>query len=195
MCDSLSVDFSPDCQTALKKLGGFANFGYIFTVDDISAVAVTAGEITGFTFRTAKQAIKFTTKDRTITAPSPADAEGESNIALVNHTVNFPIYFSTQAELTEAYNVLNADKVAVVLPTPNKQFRVYGISTNSALDFSGFGMMNSGSTDNSGQNLNDPSRLDMALSGLIPNLPAFMDVGTGYADTLTELESYLTPAS
>lgn len=192
--ESLSVDLSPAC-SALKKAAGFANFGYIFTVDDISAVGLSTGTITSFTFKSGKQLVKFQTKERTTTAESPVLSEGESNVALITHTVNLALYFDTQVELNAIQTILDADRLAVVLPTANKQFRVYGIATDSTLyDFANFGLQVTGGADAPGQNLNDPSRINLVLTGDVPNLPAFM-LDTDYATTLALLEGYMTAAA
>lgn len=192
--ESLTTDLAPAC-SAIKKAAGFANFGYIFTIDDISAVSVNSGTISAFTFKSGKEAIKFTTKQRTTTAESPVLSEGESNVALITHTVNLALYFDTQAEINAIQSILDADRLAVVLPTANKQFRVYGIATDSTLyDFANFGLQVTGGADAPGQNLNDPSRINLVLTGDVPNIPAFME-DTDYATTLALLEGYLTPAA
>lgn len=189
--ESLTTSFTPSC-SAIKKVGGFQNFGYLLTVDDLASISVTTGNIDSLTFDSSKVAIKFTTKEKTVTAESPILDEGEGNITLVTHTVNLPIYFDTQAELNEADVILQSDRVAAILPTANNQFRVYGLTNDTTnYNFENFGMKVTGGADAPGQNLNDVSRLNITLTGNMPNLPCFFGVGT-FATDLATLDGYLT---
>ena len=187
--ESLTVSFAPAC-TALKKPGGFQNFGYIGSISDLSSVTYATGAISALSWDSAKVLTKFTTKEFVVTAESPVVDEGEGNVALITHTVNLPIYFDTQAELEAAQTLLDADRLFVILPTINKQFRVYGISATD-WPFESFGLKVTGGADAPGQNLNDPSRLNLTMTGNMPNIPQFF-LDTDYSTTLTLLEGYLT---
>ena len=189
--ESLTVSFAPAC-TALKKPGGFQNFGFIGATSDLSGVTYDSGSgaIEAFTFAATKVLTKFTTKEFVVTAPSPVVDEGEGNVALITHTVNIPIYWDTQAELDALQTLLDADRLFVVLPTINKQLRVYGISSVT-WPFQSFGLKVSGGEDSPGQNLNDPARMNLTLTGNMPNIPQlFLD--TNYDTSLGLLEGYLT---
>lgn len=188
--ESLTVSFAPNC-SALKKTGGFANFGYIGTISDLSGITVASGAISALAWDADKVLTKFTTKERSVTAESPIEDEGEGNVTLVNHTVNLPIYFDTQAELTAIDTILQSDRLFVILPTSNKQFRAYGLVNDlTNYDFENFGLKVSGGSDAPGQNLNDPSRMNLVLSGQMPNVPPFF-LSTDYTATLALLEDYL----
>ena len=186
--ESLTVSFAPAC-TALKKPGGFQNFGYIGAISDVSSVTYATGAISALTFASTKVLTKFTTKEFVVTAPSPVVDEGEGNVALITHTVNLPIYWDTQAELDALQTLLDADRLFVILPTINKQLRVYGISSVT-WPFQSFGLKVTGGEDSPGQNLNDPARMNLTLTGNMPNIPQlFLD--TDYNTSLALLESYL----
>ena len=188
--ESLTVSFAPAC-TALKKPGGFQNFGYIGAISDLASITYATGAIESLTWDSAKVLTKFTTKEFVVTAESPVVDEGEGNVALITHTVNLPIYFDTQAELEAAQTLLDADRLFVILPTINKQFRCYGISSED-WPFESFGLKVTGGADAPGQNLNDPSRLNLTMTGNMPNIPQFFIASGGtYAASETELESYL----
>ena len=188
--ESLTVSFAPAC-TALKKPGGFQNFGYIGAISDLASITYATGAIESLTWDSAKVLTKFTTKEFVVTAESPVVDEGEGNVALITHTVNLPIYFDTQAELEAAQTLLDADRLFVILPTINKQFRVYGISSTD-WPFESFGLKVTGGADAPGQNLNDPSRLNLTMTGNMPNIPQFFIASGGsYSASETELESYL----
>jgi hypothetical protein len=116
--------------------------------------------------------------------------EGEGNVALITHTVNLPIYWDTQAELNALQTLLDADRLFVILPTINKQFRAYGISSTE-WPFQSFGLKVTGGEDSPGQNLNDPARMNLTLTGNMPNIPQLV-LDTDYATTLALLEGYLT---
>lgn len=189
--ESLTVSFAPAC-TALKKPGGFQNFGFIGATSDLSGVTYDSGSgaIEAFTFASTKVLTKFTTKEFVVTAPSPVVDEGEGNVALITHTVNLPIYWDTQAELDALQTLLDADRLFVILPTINKQLRVYGISSVT-WPFQSFGLKVTGGEDSPGQNLNDPARMNLTLTGNMPNIPQlFLD--TDYDTSLGLLEGYLT---
>jgi len=188
--ESLTVSFAPAC-SALKKPGGFQNFGFIGATSDLSGVTYDSGSgaIDAFTFASTKVLTKFTTKEFVVTAPSPVVDEGEGNVALITHTVNLPIYWDTQAELDALQTLLDADRLFVILPTINKQLRVYGISSVT-WPFQSFGLKVTGGEDSPGQNLNDPARMNLTLTGNMPNIPQlFLD--TDYDTSLALLEGYL----
>ena len=188
--ESLTVSFAPAC-SALKKPGGFQNFGFIGATSDLSGVTYDSGSgaIEAFTFASTKVLTKFTTKEFVVTAPSPVVDEGEGNVALITHTVNLPIYWDTQAELDALQTLLDADRLFVILPTINKQLRVYGISSVT-WPFQSFGLKVTGGEDSPGQNLNDPARMNLTLTGNMPNIPQlFLD--TDYDTSLALLEGYL----
>ena len=60
--ESLTYTFAPAC-TALKKPGGFQNFGYIGAISDVSSVTYATGAIEAFAFAATKVLTKFTTKE------------------------------------------------------------------------------------------------------------------------------------
>ena len=190
--ESLTYTFAPAC-TALKKPGGFQNFGYIGAISDVSAVTYATGAISALTFAATKVLTKFTTKEFVVTAPSPVVDEAEGNVALITHTVNLPIYWDTQAELNALQTLLDADRLFVILPTINKQLRVYGISSVD-WPFQSFGLKVTGGEDSPGQNLNDPARMNLTLTGNMPNIPQTFLTGSptpNYDDSITALEGYL----
>ena len=187
--ESLTVSFAPAC-SALKKPGGFQNFGYIGSVSDLATVTYATGAISAFTWDSTKVLTKFTTKEFVVTAESPIVDEGEGNVALITHTVNLPIYFDTQAELNAIQTLIDADRLFVILPTINKQFRCFGLSSES-WPFESFGLKVTGGADAPGQNLNDPSRFNLTLTGNMPNVPQFF-LATDYATSLSALNGYLT---
>lgn len=188
--ESLTTGFNPSC-AALKKVGGFSNFGYIGTISDLSSVTLATGTITTLAFDSTKVLTRFNTKERQITAPSPINDRGEGNFTTVTHTMNLPIYFDTQAELNALEVVLQAERLFVILPTADKKFRVYGLVNTTTYDFENFGLRVSGGEDNAGQNLQDTSRINVTLTGEMPNLPCYF-LDTDYATTLAKLQGYLT---
>jgi len=187
--ESLTTGFNPTC-TALKKVAGFANFGYIGTISDLASVSYAVTGVDALTFDASKVLVKFITKERQVTAESPINDRGEGNFTTITHTVELPIYFNTQAEIDLINGLLDKDRLYVILPTASKQFRVYGLA-NTGQDFENFGLKVSGGADAAGKELQDQSRINLTLTGEMLTLPLYF-LDTDYATTLALLEGYLT---
>jgi hypothetical protein len=187
--ESLTTGFNPTC-AALKKVAGFANFGYIGTISDLASVSYAVTGVDALTLDSTKVLVKFITKERQVTAESPINDRGEGNFTTITHTVELPIYFNTQAEIELLNVLLDKDRLFVILPTASKQFRVYGLA-NTGQDFENFGLKVSGGADAAGKELQDQSRINLTLTGEMLTLPIYF-FDTDYATSLATLEGYLT---
>jgi len=195
MCvTSLSVGLAGTC-AAVKKAGGVNKAIYAGSVKDLSSVTfATDGSLESITLASTKQMVKFVGRSTKNTASEPVTAEGEGNVNEYVHTVQPVLYHSTQAERDAIEDLFALDQAFFFIPTRSGQILVYGISkdVNTLQDF---GLKLSEGDDALGIELNDMNAQTCTMAGNMLHKSIIFDETSTYANNITTIEAYLTPAA
>lgn len=190
---SLTTGLAGTCE-AVKKAGGVNKEIYAGSVKDISSVTYDAdGGVTGITFSTGKQMVKFVGRIAKNTASEPLQAEGEGNVNIFTHTVQPVLYHFTQAERNAIEDLFSLDNAFFILPMRAGQFVVYGLSKD-ADQIQDFGLKVTEADDAVGLALNDQNAQTATFAGDMKHKALIFGEGNDYATNKSTIEGYLTPA-
>ena len=194
MCvTSLSTSLSGAC-AAVKKAGGVNKKIYAGSVKDLQGVTFSAnGTISALTFATGKQLVSFTGRVAKNTASEPITAEGEGNVNLYAHTVQPVLFHFTQADRVAIEELFALDQVFFILPMRSGQILTYGLS-NNANTLQDFGMKLSEGDDAVGIELIDMNAQTATFAGNMLHKAIIWNETETYANNITAIEAYLTPA-
>lgn len=189
---SLTTGLSGSCE-AVKKPGGANKSIYVGSVKDLTSVTYgTDGQVKALTLASGKQMVKMTGRIGKNTASEPITAEGEGNVNIYVHTVSPVLYHFTQAEMNAIADLDSLDQSFFIIPMRSGQIKVYGLSAD-AETLQDYGLKLAEGDNAINLNLNDQNAATRTYSGEMLN-PAQV-FGTGiYADDISTLEGYLTPA-
>lgn len=195
MCvTSLTTGLAGGC-AAVKKAGGVNKTIYAGSVKDLSSITydATDGFITALTFATGKQLVAYTGRMEKNTASEPITAEGEGNVNIFVHTVQPVLYHSTQAERNAIEDLFALDQAFFIVPMRSGQFICYGLGKDVST-FTDFGLKLAEGDDAVGIQLNDQNAQTCTMSGNMLHKAVIFGEGSTYADNLSTITGYLTPA-
>jgi hypothetical protein len=195
MCTtSLSTSLAGTC-AAVKKAGGVNKKIYAFSVKDITAVTFEAdGTPSALTFTTGKQLVSFTGKSLKNTASEPITAEGEGNVNIFVQTVQPVLFHSTQADRVAIEQLFALDQVVFLVPMPSGQILAYGLS-NDTETLQNYGLKLTEGDDAVGLILNDMNAQTCTFAGDMLHKAIIWNEAQTYAQNITDIEAYLTPAA
>jgi hypothetical protein len=195
MCvTSLSTSLAGLC-AAVKKAGGVNKKIYAFSVKDITGVTFESdGTVSALTFASTKQLVSFTGRVAKNTASEPITAEGEGNVNIFAHTVQPVLFHSTQADRVAIEQLFALDQAVFLIPMRSGQILVYGLS-NDTETIQDFGMKLAEGDDAVGLELNDMNAQTCTFAGNMLHKAIIWNEAQTYAQNITAIEAYLTPAA
>jgi hypothetical protein len=190
--DSLIKGVQASC-AAQRKVGGLDARIYVGAVDDLESVTFdgTTNAITAFTFKTDKGFVKYSGRRDKNSAGS--DIEQGENVNIRTHTVSMAVYYETKDDLKALDDLIDAQKVFVVVEAVAGSLEVFGINKSN---FGSFGLRMSSNPGTSGILLNDSTAFIPVLSGGFTNLQLLYNPATALADNIIALDAQtIDPAS